>query len=332
MNAHLVSIIVPIYNCMEYFDRCMRSLLAQEYENIEIILIDDGSTDGSGALCDRFSEQHRHVVTKHTSNQGASEARNLGIKISKGEYIAFVDSDDFVHPRYIGEMMRCVEQYNCDLVQCGYEKGRATTFTRDDQCKRVVVTLGYEALLNNSLNIVVWGKLYAKELFDNVLFPPRRIHEDEFVTYKIAYKAEKVVLVDSVLYYYYQSPASVMRGQKYLNRYDFIDAYEERIAYFRAKGEYPLETVSIKLYMLRLILYYGNQVNIYKQNGELFRKKCKYYFQTKGRDIFFSKYVSIPEKVLFISFMLSPRVTSKLSVNIYNRRQSNKYTGDKIRQ
>ena len=216
----LISVIVPVYQVELYVRKCLDSIIEQEYENLEIILIDDGSTDGSSQICDDYKSKDKRIKVIHRENGGLSSARNAGIDIANGEYIAFIDSDDWVDPKYIEKLYSVCEIYDCDIAQCSYENViNEDDFIWKDKTggnKQPMLYTGREfsyatyRLLSWECNLV-WNKLYKKSLFEDIRFPVGKIHEDEFTTYKLVWKSDKVGVISDQLYYYRYRIGSIMQ-------------------------------------------------------------------------------------------------------------------------
>ena len=205
----LISAIVPVYKVEKYLGRCVESLLAQTYENIEIILVDDGSPDTCPVMCDEYAKKHEKIRVIHQENKGLSGARNTGIDNAKGEYLAFVDSDDLWSPHFLESLYKALKENDADIAQCRWEymHGDELKEAYDADAKTVCFT-GREMLANlyiqtGAYYVVAWNKLYKKELFENIRYPEGRIHEDEATTYKLFDLAKKCVFVDNALYGYY---------------------------------------------------------------------------------------------------------------------------------
>ena len=238
-----VSIIVPVYNVEKYLEKCFKTLKEQTYSNIEIILIDDGSRDNSGELCDLLAEQDERVVVIHKENGGLSDARNVGIKKSTGEYIVCVDSDDFVEKNYIKDMVEIQKKYNVEIVQCDYyicdENGNYKKenkiiseekyFTKYEQMKSL--------LTYGDIKTTAWGKLYKKNLFDNVCYKYGKYHEDTYTTYKLLDLAGSSVVTSKKLYVYRQVTNSITHANFNPKHLDAIYATSERNDFI--KVNYP---------------------------------------------------------------------------------------------
>ena len=195
IGQSLVSVIIPVYNTEKYLSRCIKSVLYSEYKNIEIILVDDGSIDSSGLICDSFAKEDDRIRVIHKSNGGLSSARNAGIDIAKGEYITFIDSDDYIHQKYIGYLLELLQMNKCNISQCELETGCNETFTnRRIRRKETVYTIN-NLFKDRKIKIIACAKLYKSELFETIRFPLDRINEDEFVTYQLLYNNKPSILL-----------------------------------------------------------------------------------------------------------------------------------------
>lgn len=250
----LISVVVPVYKVEKYLERCVESLLAQTYENIEIILVDDGSPDGCPAMCDAYAEKHGRIKVVHQENKGLSGARNTGIDHAKGEYIAFIDSDDLWSVHFLESLYRALKAHDADISQCRWEymHGDELKEAYDPDAKCTCFT-GREMLANlfiqtGAYYVVAWNKLYKKELFENIRYPEGRIHEDEATTYKLFDQAIKCVFVDNALYGYFvgSGGTSITRNGFHLKKLDWRAANKERVQYFVEKDYGELVVPAIK--------------------------------------------------------------------------------------
>lgn len=244
----LISVIVPVYNVEDYIRRCIDSILNQSYKNFELLLIDDGSPDRCGDICDNYATRDNRVRVIHKINGGLSDARNVGIDIAKGSYLTFIDSDDWVHVDYIRSMYELAINRKAEIAVCGFIK-TSTEVKQDSSSEvRILEFSNVEALqhLTGKLYVplvVTWGKLYKANLFRNIRFPVGKIHEDEFTTYKLLYVANKVVYTPQVLLYYWQRSDSIMgSGFKLKNRLHAMEAYQQRADFFHTINQLSLES------------------------------------------------------------------------------------------
>ena len=235
----LISVIIPVYNVEEYLCRCVDSVLDQTYRNTEILLVDDGSPDNCPAICDEYARQDARVRVLHQENKGLSGARNAGIDVAKGQWLAFVDSDDYLAPDFLERLLEACERTGSDLSVCRWEYVRGEKIPEHGTGETRVYT-GREMLANLYLPdgayfVVAWNKLYRRELFEEIRYPLGRIHEDEATTYRIYDKVRKAAYVDRSLYGYFVTPVSITRGFN-PRRMDWVTAVAERIDFFEEKG------------------------------------------------------------------------------------------------
>lgn len=206
----LVSIIVPIYNVEKYLKRCLKSIINQTYSNLEIILVNDGSTDNSLKIAKNFKSDHR-VKIINQKNQGLSAARNHGIEIAKGDYIALIDSDDCIEPDFIKNLVDA--SFGVDIVISGYkilsQEGKLTTISLEDReisGKNATIELLTQ---QKDYQILAWNKLYSRKLFQNIKYPEGKNHEDNLTTYKLVSAAKNVKFINSSNYIYYKRKDSI---------------------------------------------------------------------------------------------------------------------------
>lgn len=234
----LVSIVVPVYNVKDYVFKCLESLVGQSYEQIEIIVVDDGSTDESGEICDEFAHNERKVKVFHKKNGGLSSARNYGIKKAKGEYVCLVDSDDWVKKDFVTEMMEVAGKEDADVVVCGYNDLAPEQKVLSGEKATVKLLIGQE-----NMEIIAWNKMYRRILFNEVLYPEGENYEDTLTTYKLLSKAEKVAYVAKSLYVYRERAGSIMEeGKKEEKLVAREKAAREAMGYF--KNDSDLEEAS----------------------------------------------------------------------------------------
>ncbi|MPQ43057.1 glycosyltransferase family 2 protein [Clostridium tarantellae] len=219
MKKQLISVIVPIYKVEKYLSQCILSLTNQSYKNLEIILIDDGSPDNCGNICDDFSKLDKRIKVIHKDNEGLAEARNVGLNVAKGEYIGFVDSDDWIHPNMYENLINTALKYKAEIVECKFKKlyKRNIYLKENNYIKKTIEFNNKEALKNHLqgkyLYRAVWNKIYKRELFKNIRFPKGKLAEDLYITYKLFYLSKKTVYLDFEGYYYYIRNNSIM-GKK----------------------------------------------------------------------------------------------------------------------
>ena len=236
----LISVIVPIYNIESYIEKCIKSIICQTYDNLEILLIDDGSTDSSAEICKKYALQDNRITYVYKYNGGLSDARNQGIELANGEYLSFIDGDDYIHSEMIEKLYVGARYNDADISMCGFIKVDEHGNSMGDNCIEKTILTNVEALnyvIGTETNdkyincTVAWNKLYRKELFTGIRYPFRRIHEDEFVTYKLLAKSNKVVVIGESLYYYVQRNGSIMKSPFSKKKYDSVEAFRERVEF-----------------------------------------------------------------------------------------------------
>ena len=245
-QAHMISVIVPVYKVEKYLRACIDSILAQTYRNFELILVDDGSPDNCGAICDAYAAKDPRVRVIHQENMGLSGARNTGMDAARGEYITFVDSDDLILPQYLEVLLDALRSANAELSVCSPEifiDGEENKMTASDQTDFSYSALsGREACIcmyngDRRVPINAWGKLYLRSLIGDMRFPVGRIHEDQAFVPPVCFKAAKAAVSDAALYHYRERGDSITRERFSLKRYDDIWAIDRCIAFFREKNE-----------------------------------------------------------------------------------------------
>lgn len=309
--------IIPVYKVENYLERCVESVLAQSYNNVEIVLIDDGSPDRCPEMCDKYAEMHDNVHVIHKPNGGLSDARNAGLdyiykSITIDDYITFLDSDDFVHPLYAEKMVSLCEDNGCNMAQCAYEKGSADVFSETGGKPNITVTDSESALLGYTLKSQFAPKIFKAYIFSELRFTKGVLNEDEFSIYKAAFAAKTVAFTDEKLYYYFQRDESIMVeiAKKLKNnphRYDFITAYNERIAFFTEKN-LPLQVMkSHEKICTDIILRYCEQMYVEKQyrdedciNGEYMRIYREHY------KLMIKRKMPLKRKLMYIAFNILP--------------------------
>lgn len=245
MKKTFVSVVVPVYNVEPFLPECVESILAQTWQNYEVILVDDGSTDSSGKMCDDYARKNTRVRVIHKKNGGLSSARNAGIDIALGNYIAFVDSDDAVHPDYLKVLVEIAEGLDADLVACDFNKGEVCKWT-EESVPQFETRLGNDILKKmNDKDVIVtvaWNKLYHRKFFDEygLRYPEGKIHEDMFLTPQVLRLADKMVITSQKLYFYRQRENSIMSADFSLKQLDGLEAIRFRIKLFEKWNELQL--------------------------------------------------------------------------------------------
>ena len=264
-QSDLISVIVAAYNIADYIERGVNSVRNQTYRNLEIIVVDDGSTDDTGAICDRIASKDPRIQVIHKENGGLSETRNVGIAEAKGDYIAFVDGDDWIDPDMYEKMIGALKEQRADLAICRYRQVYQT-YTADQSVDRAILFEGQEALQyyvqetkEYAIQNAAWNKLYKKEILDNLFFPVGKWYEDIMFTTTVLSRAERCVYLDTAYYnYIIDREGSIMNAQ--INSRTFTDqipAYYEKTEFLKKLGRQDLADIHDYFFYKRLLLFYS---------------------------------------------------------------------------
>ena len=279
-NSPLISIIVPIYKVEKYLEKCVHTITSQTYKNLEIILVDDGSPDNCPALCDNLAKTDKRIKVIHKTNGGLSDARNVGFAHSSGDFIAFIDSDDFINVNYIETLYSNLISTKSDMSICNYQ------VVYEDQEIDITEKSNSEVFVFDSTNkfeqlfekfrvsfITATSKLYKREIFEKIKFPVGKINEDEFVCHHSISLCNKICFEDTKYYYYLQRQNSIMHQKKHANKnLDAFDALYDRFLFF--KDNYPkLALNSLYAYLSDITVnYYKFDKSVRKELLERFYK------------------------------------------------------------
>lgn len=315
MKSGLVSVIVPVYNVEEYLDRCVDSILAQTYKNIEIILVNDGSSDSSGSLCKKNLARDSRIVVIEKRNGGLSSARNAGLDSMRGEYLVFVDSDDYIHPKMIENMLNALILNSVEIVECGikyvsdsrneekdFKESRVSLsdYKKIDHNQAVLKCLDYQ------LKIMSWNKLYKASMFDNLRFPVGMLNEDEFTTPFIIDRCTSYLVMDDNYYAYVHRQGSIMHSKFSMKRFDILEAFQHRLKYFSLKYHRKYDEVIMYHYFLACV---NLKIIMDSQHDtRSFRKVYNNLFDV----LIFSKKLSVPKKAKIIMYRLFPKLMIEL--------------------
>lgn len=257
----LISVIIPVYQVEAYLSACVESVLAQSYSNLEIILVDDGSPDSCPRMCDDYAAKDPRIRVIHKENGGLSSARNAGLDAAKGEFLAFLDSDDLWSPFFLEHLYQAISETGADFAVCQFQRfrGEAPPGVGSYVTPELLSSQkAFECFFGNrNVNMVVtWNKLYRKEIFHGIHFPAGRLHEDEAVIHEIIGSAQSIAWLEETLYYYRESPNSITTAKFNLKRLDETLAKERRIAYFEARGLQNLADRTKVVYLSNLMRLY----------------------------------------------------------------------------
>lgn len=322
-SESLITIVVPVYNVEKYLFRCVNSILNQTYKKLQIILVDDGSTDSSGKLCDSFKSDKR-VSVIHKINNGLSSARNAALPLVRGEYVTFIDSDDWVDKNFIEILYKNLVKANADISVVGYyispEQGKEHSYFGKDVNVEVMDSkqaLG-TFLLHDGLGVTVWGKLYKTILWKNIRCPEGKLHEDQYTTYKLLDLANKIVFDKVPLYHYYQRSTSIGHSSFSIRSYDLYDGIHEEYSFIINK--YPDIKENAKLERDIWELVFVNMMLRANINNKKIIKKVHQHISSDSNIIFSSNHLSRIRKIQMWLFTHTFYIYKFVYKNIKNRK------------
>ncbi len=322
----LISIIIPIYKVEKYLDRCIKSVVNQTYKNLEIILVDDGSPDSCPNICDKWKIKDNRIIVIHKENGGLSDARNAGLEIATGKYIGFVDSDDFIFEYFVEVLYRNLVNTHSDIIQCSYltvddnylEKEKL--ISANINIKTFDTKNALKLLIEGKmLNQVVWNKLYKKELFQEIHFEYDKLNEDDFFTYQVFAKCNKITYIDLPLYYYQIRNESIMKKRYSIKRLDGLEARFLRYEFLK-ENYYELSSLEKKNLLFFIVYSYQMVLTIEEKSERIKAEKIvKDYFKKVIND-HISMNINFNERIwitiMKVSIKETARLRNKLKINV----------------
>lgn len=271
----LISIIIPVYKVEKYLEKCIQSVINQTYENLQIILVDDGSPDNCGKICDEYAKKDHRIEVIHKSNGGLSDARNKGLEIAKGEYIGFLDSDDYIESDMYEVLYNLLKQYNVDVSICNFytvSQGKIAIKNADNGIKEYNrIEILKEILLDNNIQSYAWNKLYKKDLFDEIKYPVGKKYEDIGTTFYLLEKCNKVVVTGKPEYYYINRQDSIVNNVTETTITDYIELIMQRYDYIEENIK-ELSSYN-KDYLKRILRTAEQDIKSLKEVGDYTKKK-----------------------------------------------------------
>lgn len=314
----LISIIVPVYNVEKYLEKCVKSIIKQTYKNIEIILVDDGSKDNSGKICDELEKIDNRIKVIHKENGGLSDARNAGLKIATGKYIGFVDSDDYIKEDMFETLYKLNKENNSDISIVSYYEIYNERVISVRESKELEILNKIEAikelLIDTKIQSYAWNKLFKKELFNNIEFPTNKNFEDIATTLLLFEKANKIVLLEDPKYYYVRRDDSIVGVKNYKTYKDYLDVIYDKYLYLDGKYK-ELDLYNAYNFIINMIWVYTIIVSfdlddVYKEFEKLY-DLFEQLINKYGNEII-DKLDNYNRAVLYM--MLLDKETSKVAV------------------
>lgn len=277
MGNDLISIIIPVYKVEEYLEKCIESVLKQTYTNLQIILVDDGSPDNCGKICDEYAKKDPRIEVIHKVNGGLSDARNVGIAKAKGKYIGFVDSDDYIKEDMYEILINVIKEYDADVSICNlYDVIDGKEYIRNNEngiqeYSRLEILK--EVLLDKNIQSYAWNKLYKKELFDEIKYPIGKKYEDIGTTFYVFEKCNKIVVTSKPEYYYLKRSDSLVNNVTESTVLDYTDIIIQRYLYTQKNIE-KLRKYN-NYYLAKTLITAHNDIELLGSISEKMQEKYK---------------------------------------------------------
>lgn len=310
----IISIIVPVYNVDHYLNKCVESLVLQTYQNIQIILVDDGSTDDSPRICDQWKKKDERIEVIHKKNGGLSDARNTGIQVAIGSYLAFVDGDDFLSVDAIEIMIKDIQESGADIAVCNMvhidQNNNTNVFYAPCHEERLLCGLDrFQTLSQPS----VCNKVFCATLFENIYFPLGKYYEDTFIYHILAYRAKSIVLTGSDSYWYLIRESSILGTlpQYTVKYFDFIEAIWHRTIFLL---QYNIQPYADQACLSLYAALSNAEMNIKRAPENLrYFKKARYWYETAYKQLMRKKSgISIKQRIRLILLKFCPKIHSKV--------------------
>lgn len=323
----LVSVVVPVYNVEKYLRQCLDSVINQTYRCLEILVVDDGSTDGSAVLCDEYLSRDERVQVFHIANQGLSAARNYAIDRARGKFIAFVDSDDWLEEKAIQILIDKAITTNADVISCRFYQEYVNKTEESSEARELFTAQGEDILkavvLERKVSNDVWNKLYKAELFESIRYPNGRVYEDIATTYQLLQKAEKLTHIPDCLIHYRNRKNSISNDHSMKRLIDYWAAYRERFEKIGIiSSEYYRVTLSDVVYAIsRMWRWYSRCSKKEKRDGKVIMLEMQAFIKEHRREILKGTYSRHVKATCHYALTKNPLVLRLLymATNIYRR-------------
>lgn len=301
----LISIIIPVYNVKLYLEKCLKSVVSQSYQNIEILLIDDGSNDGSEILCEQIASSDNRIKVMHKKNGGLSDARNVGIENANGKYITFVDSDDDIEKEYIEYLYDLIKENNTKMSIASYtvvSNGKKINLGKGHTKKNMTTIECLDNMLcEKGFSISVCAKLYDIELFNDVKFPVGRLNEDNGTTYKLILQCNKIAYGNKSIYNYYKRSNSITTSQFNIKKYDLIELTDQMCDDIEKKYPSLKDVTDKKRITSRFSIL--RQMLVEQYNDENKIEEIENYILERKQKIFKNNKMAMRDKLALITLL-----------------------------
>ena len=327
-TQHKISVIVPVYNVEKYLPQCIESIINQTYKNLEIILIDDGSTDSSGRICDEYAEKDDRIIVIHKENGGLSDARNTGLRKATGDFIGFVDSDDWLDVNMYEVLLETILKNNCDIISCGYcveYKNKSYKVCLENQVinNKDIIKKYYA---EKNVPYAPWMRLYKKYIWKDLEFPKGKIYEDVFVILDSFLKADTIVSISDCLYHYRQRKSSIMCRAFDKSQLDLIEGHKKNLEIIsKLLPEYVEKAKKEMLLGERNILLKAASSSIKDEFTKTIILQLQKDIRENFKFILFSNLFTLKSKISFVLAGFNLKLFSECTNINRKRKISNEY-------
>lgn len=315
-----ISIIVPVYKVEKYLRKCIESILNQTFSNFELILVDDGSPDLCGEICEEYAKKDSRIQVIHKANGGLSDARNVGIDNAIGNYIGFIDSDDYIEKDMFETLYNDIKDNNSDIACCGYYICYKNIKISNNNLDKNLILSREEAIgYIPQISPGAWNKLYKREIFDNIRYPLNKLNEDVFILMDIIEKANKIVFNPKPKYFYIQRQNSITKKKFDTRKWDCIKAWENNLNFVKSK--YPKHIKVIEYKYIGAYLYLLDQLIIMDRNTVIDEYiKVKKYITKNILKILTNPYIITKRKIALIIFLICPKLYKRIVIDLTRNR------------
>ena len=319
MNGAHVSIVVPVYNVELYLEECIDSILNQTYSDLQIILIDDGSTDRSGEIIEQYKKADQRVITVHKDNGGSSSARNVGLKHAEGEYVVFIDSDDIIHRNFVRELLDAAYEDDADITACDFISIRDNKPDDNKNYKKIKMLMNsreaiFEMYKSDSIGWNIWNKLFKRSLFEDIQFPEGRLCEDKATIYKLLLEANRISYLHIPLYYYRLRSQSISNSRSVKLYMDSLITNAEMEKEFEFRG-LETELLLAKSYSAKCAFILYSDVIKHDRYEEV-EEYCIKELSEKYTYICYAKYLGRAERAAVYLSGISANTRTKIVLRL----------------
>ena len=299
-----ISVIIPIYNVQEYLPKCIESVLQQTYHNLEIILVDDGSPDKCGKICEAYAKKDNRIRVIHKKNEGVSSARNTGLEYASGEYISFIDSDDWITKNAYQVLYQGMKRYDADCAvgKCIHVIDKKGTLRPQKSPAQAVRCETPEETIKNTLltGSAIWNRLYKRKIFEKLRFPADRINDDEFIALRAYAKCNKIVFLNQDTYYYRIRKNSITTSHFSLRNMDYYYNSAENLTFIKKKKPELTECAEFKYFKTMLYCYVHLKLMKRNPKADMIRKELQKNIRKNRSLALKNRYLPINLKLLML--------------------------------